>query len=117
MKIKTNVIQVKSVIAVSLLTAVAACSMSVPVSGQLSDGSETFIGSGEAGMNTAAPFTMTSSTGTDCAGTFDMKSLSSGSGEFMCDDGRSGSFNWTSNGSKISGSGTISGKPMTITMG
>jgi len=109
--------KIGSVIAVSLLTITAACSMSMPVTGQLSDGSETFTGSGEAGMNTAAPFTMASSNGTTCSGTFDMKSLSGGTGAFTCEDGRSGSFNWTSNGSKLAGNGTISGKPMTLTMG
>lgn len=108
----------RSYFAASLLTVAAGCSATMPVTARLGDGSETFTGSGQAGLTTGAPFTMVSgSNGATCTGGFDMKSLTGGSGAFTCDDGRSGSFNWTSSGARLSGVGTISGKPITITMG
>jgi hypothetical protein len=107
----------KLMFSASLVGMLAACSTTMPVSGQLLNGTETFTGSGEAGMSTGAPFTMTSSRGTACSGTFDMKSLSGGLGVFSCDDGRSGTFDWVAQGGKLAGTGAIAGAPMTLTMG
>ncbi len=68
-------------------------------------------------MSTGAPFTVVSSKGSTCSGTFDMKSISGGTGVITCDDGRSGSFDWTTRGGNFVGTGTIDGAPMTINMG
>lgn len=107
----------KWLLTVPVVAVISACSATLPVSGQLTDGSETFTGTAEAGMTANAPFSMMSSKGASCAGSFTLATLTKGQGEFTCDDGRNGLFDFATSGGKIVGTGTISGAPITLTFG
>lgn len=92
---------------------VAGCSMTLPVRGQLQDGSETFTGAGY--LDGGGVITIVSSKSVTCLGDFVNVSGRDGEGVFQCDDGRSGPFRFVSTGTRGSGTGTLGGRQFTFT--
>lgn len=81
----------------------AGCSMTLPVTGSLEDGSETFNGSATGHTDGAGELQITTSAGVTCRGTFVYVTQREGSGTFQCADGRSGPFTFVSTGSRGTG--------------
>lgn len=94
-----------------------ACSMTLPVRGQLEDGSETFTGTATGYMDGGGNLSITSNKGTACQGTFVYTDSRNGEGTFICNDGRSGPFSFVSTGSRGTGTGRIGNELMTFTFG
>ena len=95
----------------------AGCSLTLPVRGQLEDGSETFTGSATGYVDGAGDLTIVSNKGTTCRGNFVYETRRSGAGTFVCDDGRSGPFTFVSSGDRGTGTGRIGGDRFTFTFG
>ncbi len=95
----------------------SACSLTLPVVGQLADGSETFTGTATGGLDGAGVLSITSSGGRTCTGSFVYVTERTGEGTFQCSDGQSGPFSFVTTGTRGTGTGTIGGKTMTFTFG
>jgi hypothetical protein len=104
-----------SVALVALL--LSACSMTLPVQGQLQARNETFKGTATGYMNRSGVLTVTSSAGATCSGSFVYVTSRQGEGVFTCDDGRSGPFTFSSTGMSGVGSGTLNGDRFIFTFG
>jgi hypothetical protein len=90
--------------------ALAGCSPSLPVHGQISDGSSF------TGQLTGDKVAFTSTSGLSCSGTVSFDTQASGTGALTCSNGQSGAFTWTAkNVRDASGSGKIGAKTFTIT--
>lgn len=107
------------VIAVTVLIALglSGCAMTLPVRGQIADGSETFTGSATGYADGGGNLTISSNRGRTCEGTFVYVNGREGSGTFMCSDGASGPFNFVSTGTRGTGTGTLAGKTFTFSFG
>jgi hypothetical protein len=101
----------------SLTISLAACSLTLPVHGQLEDGSEMFTGLATGGMDGGGTITINSNKGAECKGTFVYTSNREGEGTFLCTDGRSGPFTFVSTGSRGTGSGRLGDQPITFVFG
>lgn len=95
----------------------SACSLTVPVKGQMTDGSETFTGTATGEADSAGTLTIVSNRGRTCTGDFVYTTGRTGEGIFQCDDGQSGPFRFVSTGLRGSGTGTIGGQNFTFTFG
>jgi len=95
----------------------SACSLTLPVNGQMADGTETFTGTATGEIDGAGVLSITSSAGRTCTGSFVYVTARTGEGTFICDDGQSGPFSFVSTGTRGTGTGTIGGKRMTFTFG
>lgn len=95
----------------------AGCSMTLPVKGQMGNGSETFTGKATGYLDGAGTLVITSNKGRTCKGNFVYISDRHGEGIFHCSNGKSGPFRFVSTGTKGNGSGTIGGKTFTFTFG
>jgi len=97
--------------------ALGACSMTLPVSGQLQDGTETFTGKATGHLDGGGILTVTTSTGVTCRGRFVYVTSREGEGTFQCSDGRSGPFRFVSSGTHGTGQGTLGREHFTFTFG
>ena len=104
-------------IALSLITGASACSMTLPVTGRMSDGSEIFTGSATGYMDGGGTLSISSNAGRTCVGNFVYVTGRNGEGVFNCDDGQSGPFKFVSTGTRGTGTGEIGGKLFTFTFG
>jgi hypothetical protein len=105
---------------VTLLAAAAhlsGCSITLPVRGQMDNGTETFAGSATGHMDGAGELQITSAAGLACRGAFVYTTRRTGEGTLNCEDGRSGPFTFVSTGSRGTGSGSLNGRPFTFTFG
>lgn len=100
-----------------LALSAAACSMTLPVTGSLEDGSETFTGSATGYMDGGGTLTLTSNKGLSCTGTFVYVTRRDGKGTFNCTNGQSGPFEFVSTGNRGTGTGRIGSRPFTFTFG
>lgn len=105
---------ITSPILVLLLTA---CSMTLPVKGQVQNSKETFFGSATGYMDGSGKLTITSNKGVKCDGDFVYITERQGDGTFTCEDGRTGPFTFVSTGSHGTGHGSLGGQNFTFTFG
>lgn len=103
--------------AMVILGALSGCSMTLPVTGSMEDGSETFTGSATGYMDGGGNLTITSNKGQTCSGTFVYVTRREGEGTFKCGDGTTGPFTFVSTGTRGTGKGRLGGKPFTFTFG
>lgn len=89
----------------------SACSMTLPVEGQVQSTGETFSGSATGHLDGAGTLTIHSNKGATCTGDFVYATAREGEGTFHCTDGRSGPFSFVSTGSRRTGKGTLDGQP------
>ena len=93
------------------------CSLTLPVNGQLADGSETFSGTATGEIDGAGTLNIVSSKGRSCSGSFVYVTQRRGEGTFICSDGQSGPFQFVSSGTRGTGTGAIGGNAITFTFG
>lgn len=101
--------------AVALL--LPACSSTLPVTGQMMDGSESFTGSATGYLDGGGTVELVTNKGVKCSGSFVYVTRRNGSGTFTCANGESGPFSFVSTGQRGTGTGTIGGRPVTFTFG
>lgn len=97
--------------------ALAGCSITLPVRGQLQTTDETFVGKATGGLDGAGSLTVTTSKGVVCSGDFVYVSKRQGQGVFTCTDKRSGPFEFVSTGTRGTGFGVLGGERFTFTFG
>lgn len=107
----------RTLLAIALCCALAACSKTLPVHGQVQNSAETFTGSATGYMDGSGTLQIRSSKGTVCNGDFVYVTKRYGEGVFTCTDGRSGPFSFTSTGNRGTGTGTLGGQNFTFTFG
>ena len=95
----------------------AACSVTLPVTGAMEDGTETFTGSATGYMDHSGTLQITTNNGLTCAGQFVYVTERNGSGTFNCSNGQSGPFQFVSAGNHGTGTGRLGGRPFTFTFG
>ena len=95
----------------------SACSMTLPVRGQVQSSNETFTGTATGYMDGGGTLSIVSSRGTVCKGNFVYVTSRRGEGVFNCDDKRSGPFNFVSTGTRGTGFGDLGGERFTFTFG
>ena len=95
----------------------AACSMTLPVHGQLPDTNEEFSGTATGHWDGGGELTIISNKGATCKGSFVYVSNRNGEGILTCDDGRTGPFKFVSTGTQGSGYGDLNNKRFTFTFG
>jgi hypothetical protein len=96
---------------------VSACSMTLPVRGQVQNSDEEFAGTATGYINGGGNLTIVSNKGATCKGNFVYETNRRGSGVFTCDDGRTGPFEFASTGSSGTGFGDLGGQRFTFTFG
>lgn len=96
-----------------------AMSLTLPVQGDFNKGKERFLGQATGKLDGSGTMAMTTDTGIQCNGVFQYdEPRVSGSGTFNCQDGRKGTFNFTSNGNSGIGFGRTSiGEPFRFNFG
>lgn len=102
---------------IPLAAALAACSTTLPIRGQMQGSSERFTGSAIGHMNGSGELLIVTTTGVHCSGNFDYVTPRQGSGTFICEDGRSGPFAFYSIGANATGYGTLGNERFTFTVG
>jgi hypothetical protein len=86
--------------------ALVACSMTLPVNGSFRGGAEPFNGEATGRMDGSGDLRIVSISGARCDGKFRYSDSGvSGSGDFSCSDGRTGTFSFTSAGAQGRGIG------------
>jgi hypothetical protein len=93
------------------------CSMTLPVSGRMADGTETFTGRATGYMDGGGNLEIVSNKGRTCSGNFVYVTSRNGEGVFTCSDGKSGPFQFVSTGTRGTGTGIIGGEAFTFTFG
>lgn len=95
------------------------CSLTLPVQGDFNKGQEMFLGQATGNADGSGTLVINSESGVNCSGKFQYdEPRVSGSGKFECDDGRTGTFRFTSNGASGMGFGkTSKGEPFKFTFG
>lgn len=101
----------------ALALVLSGCSMTLPVSGQMQSGDESFTGTATGYSDGGGNLRIVSSRGRTCDGNFVYVTGRNGEGVFTCSDGQSGPFTFVSTGTRGTGTGTIGGKPFTFTFG
>lgn len=99
------------------MSLLSACSMTLPVRGQVQNTNETFTGTATGYMDGGGDLTIVSSKGVTCTGSFVYVTRRNGEGVFNCDDGRTGPFEFVSTGSRGTGYGDLGGERFTFTFG
>lgn len=94
-----------------------ACSMTLPVRGNVQNSDETFTGSATGHLDGAGTLTITTTKGVSCTGNFVYVTSRQGEGTFVCSDGRTGPFEFVSTGTKGTGHGDLGGQKATFTFG
>ncbi len=107
---------IRTIFAVAAAAALTACTMTLPVRGQVQSTGETFEGSATGHMDGGGELTVTSAK-TTCRGMFVYVNGREGSGTFTCDDGRSGPFSFVSTGARGTGYGSLGADHMTFSFG
>jgi hypothetical protein len=102
---------------VTLTPLLCACSMTLPVRGQMQSTDEAFAGKATGYMDGSGTLSVVSSKGTACSGNFVYVSSREGEGVFNCDDGRSGPFKFVSTGTRGTGYGSLGDERFTFTFG
>jgi hypothetical protein len=102
---------------VTTASLLGACSITLPVRGQVQNSAETFTGTATGGMSGGGTLTLVSSKGTTCRGNFVYAEQRRGNGVFNCDDGRSGPFQFVSTGRSGNGYGDLGSERFTFTFG
>lgn len=97
--------------------ALSACSATLPVRGDIGATKEAFTGTATGYMDGSGTMLLDSSLGAKCAGNFVYTNSREGDGVMRCDDGRSGTFTFSSTGSRGVGSGKIADQAFTFTFG
>ena len=105
------------ILSVATLTLLSGCAMTLPVTGQSTDGSETFTGKATGYVDGGGTLELASNRGLNCKGTFVYETQRNGSGTFICTNGQSGPFQFVSTGTRGTGTGTIGSKTFTFTFG
>lgn len=100
--------------AVALLSG---CSMTLAVQGTTETGDETFTGTATGYMDGGGNLQIVTNKGTSCNGQFVYVTHREGRGTFVCNDGRSGPFEFVSTGSHGTGTGALNGRRFTFTFG
>ncbi len=95
----------------------SACSMTLPVRGQIQGSGELFTGTATGRMDGGGELTIVSSKGATCKGSFVYAERRKGEGVFTCDDGRTGPFQFVSTGTRGTGYGDLGGQRFTFTFG
>lgn len=95
----------------------AACSMTLPIKGQVQSSKETFNGIATGYMDGGGDLQIVSSQGAVCSGNFVYVTSRNGEGVFNCNDGRSGPFKFVSTGSRGTGHGSLGGEKFIFTFG
>lgn len=103
-----------SALPLALLTA---CSMTLPVRGQLQTSDETFSGTATGYPDGGGVLKIVSSKGAVCEGNFVYVTSRQGEGVFNCNDKRSGPFSFVSTGTRGTGYGSLGGERFTFTFG
>lgn len=103
-----------TLVATSLCTA---CSLTLPVRGNVQNSTETFTGFATGYMDGGGDLRIVSSKGATCTGKFVYVVRRMGEGVFLCDDGRSGPFRFVSTGTSGTGQGTLGNQNFTFTFG
>jgi hypothetical protein len=93
----------------ALALAVTGCVSTLPIQGEMSDGSKL---TGTA--TTDGTIRFASSNGLSCSGTFTFQTSGSGTGAVSCSNGQSGAFTWNSSGGHGFGRGQIGGRPFSV---
>ena len=101
----------------ALVLAGCATSLTLPVTGQMETGDETFTGTATGYMDGGGDLTIVSDRGRTCEGTFVYVTRRTGEGTFTCDDGSSGPFKFVSTGTRGTGTGRLGGEQFTFTFG
>jgi hypothetical protein len=104
-------------IAAASAVSLAACSMTLPVHGQLQQSDEAFNGTATGYMDGGGDLKVVTTYGAVCKGNFVYVTRRNGEGVFHCDDGRSGPFEFVSTGTRGTGSGDLGGERFTFTFG
>ncbi len=107
------------ILVIAALLAVTACSRTLPVHGDMNDGKEKFLGQATGYLDGEGKLIIRSEEGTKCEGAFKYTSLyTMGEGDFACNDGRHGTFDFTSDGNIGRGFGkTNLNEPFRFTFG
>lgn len=103
--------------AVLILLTCAACSMTLPLRGQVISSSETFSGTATGFLDGAGSLEFVSSKGVRCKGQFVYITRREGRGTATCSDGRAGSFNFVSTGTSGTGEGDFGTGRVIFTFG
>jgi hypothetical protein len=109
----------KTSIALLSLTALVlqACSMTLPVKGQVQNSTEVFSGTATGYLDGGGILKIVSSVGAVCEGNFVYVNSRQGEGVFTCNDNRSGPFQFVSTGTRGTGYGNLGGERFTFTFG
>ena len=91
--------------------------MTLPVRGQLDDGSDSFIGTATGYLNGGGKMTLTSTHGLTCEGTFVYVTERTGQGTFKCNNNQSGPFSFVSTGTSGTGTGRLGNQTFSFTFG
>lgn len=99
--------RVVAAVGASLLLAVSVgCSLTLPVRGEMEKSGERFLGEATGYLTGKGKLSIRLQGGTSCDGTFQYASSGkTGQGGFNCNDGRTGDFFFTSNGTEGEGFG------------
>lgn len=93
------------------------CAMTLPVAGQLANGSETLKGTATGYADGGGTLKIAGSKGRTCEGSFVYVTQREGGGTFNCSDGTSGPFSFVSTGTQGTGTGAMGGAPFTFSFG
>lgn len=107
----------RRMISAAALVALAGCSMTLRVQGQVGQAGETFTGTATGYLDGAGDLTIVTSKGATCTGAFVYETARRGAGTFTCNDGRTGPFEFVSTGSRGTGTGRLQGEVVTFTFG
>lgn len=101
----------------AMLPGLAACSMTLPVTGSVEGTGETLSGKATGYVDGGGTLELVTSLGATCTGNFVYVTKREGEGVFNCSDGRSGPFRFVSTGTRGTGQGDFAGKRFTFTFG
>lgn len=85
----------------------SACSVTLPVDGKLLRSNDRFLGEATGYMDRTGIMLVTSLNGKKCTGSFEYLTSATGKGIFNCDDNRTGTFLFNSNGYRGNGMGKL----------
>jgi len=94
-----------------------ACSITLPVQGQMQGSPETFTGTATGYLNRSGILEVKTTSGAICKGKFVYIDSRQGNGVFTCNDGRNGPFEFTSTGRSGLGVGSLGDRKLTFTFG
>lgn len=93
-----------------------ACGDSAGVRGSMDGTGEQLTGKSQERLGGTGTLTLKTTAGVECSGPFVYKTQREASGTLQCSDGRTGTFDLVSTGTRGSGKGVLGGRPFTITL-